>query len=125
MKINAMVDNGDIAGNQTFLTIVIGVCVGVGAAFIIHTVLGVFLSWILIRTGVRVEDLYYAMSRSTWINLLSHGCSILAAVLAGDIVARIEKVRPYMRAGTCGVLMTVFVVLQFCEETSGNVGVRP
>lgn len=101
------------ASSISVFNVVIGLCVGVGAAFIIHTILGILLSWTFVKSGVRMEDLYYAMSYSPLFNLLSHVCSFLAAMFAGGIVSRFERERPYFHAGLVGVLMAVFAAVQF------------
>jgi peptidoglycan/LPS O-acetylase OafA/YrhL len=101
------------ASPSSVFSVVIGLCVGVGAAFIIHTVLGIFLSWMFVKSGFRMEDLYYAMSHSTLFNLLSHACSFLAAMFAGGFVSKFKHERPYFHAGLIGILMFVFAAVQF------------
>jgi hypothetical protein len=90
-----------------------GFIFGTGISFILQTVSGVALSWLLMGTGVRTEDLYSAMAESPVINVWAHILNVAAVMSAGAGSALLRPSNPFMAALLVGGVMLGFVVLQF------------
>jgi hypothetical protein len=99
---------------RPFLWVVLGAfLVGTGLAFVLQTVSGVALSWVLVGSGVRTEDLYSAMAESPGINLWAHLTNVIAVMPAGALVAWLRPTSPIGTGTWVGALMVAFVILQF------------
>ena len=99
---------------RSLLTAVLaGFIVGAGIAFVLHTVSGVALSWLLVGTGVRTEDLYSAMAELPVINVWAHIVNVAAVMLAGAGAAFLKPTNPIVAALLVGAVMLGFVILQF------------
>jgi len=90
-----------------------GFLVGAGIAFVLHTVSGVALSWLLVGTGVRTEDLYSAMAELPVINAWAHLVNVAAMLCAGAGAAFLRPSSPILAALLVGAVMLGFVILQF------------
>ena len=86
---------------------------GTGLAFVLQTVSGVALSWLLVGSGVRTEDLYSAMSDSPAINLWAHLLNVVAVMPAGALIAWLRPRDALVTAAFAGGLMVIFVIVQF------------
>lgn len=104
----------EVNHERSLLTAVLaGFLFGAGISFVLHTVSGVALSWLLVGAGVRTEDLYSAMAEIPLLNAWAHIVNIAAAMLAGAGAAHLRPSNSVAAALWVGVIMLGFVVLQY------------
>ncbi len=84
----------------------------VGLSYVLQTLSGVTLSWMLVHRGVRVEDLYSAMSDSALINALSHTLNAISIAIGGGLSAWLSPGRGVSPAAAVGGLLLCFAVFQ-------------
>jgi hypothetical protein len=108
----ATVDQPD-RGRSLLAVVTAGFLLGTGLAFTVQTLSGVVLTWLLVSSGVRTEDLYSAMAESPGINLWAHLLNVAAVMCAGAATAWLKPEAPIATASWLGGVMVAFVVLQF------------
>jgi hypothetical protein len=97
----------------SLLAVLVGAATGVGAPYLIGSVVYPFLQqWVMARGG-SLEGLASAMTQSTGFNLLSQALSALGGVAAGYVAARLGHFLPVLHAAAAALVMMAAAALLY------------
>jgi hypothetical protein len=102
------VDDGAPHGVNMKVALAAG-CAGLGAAYLVGSLLSPIWQYWLVSTGVPMENLYYAYGAFLPVNVVAHFANALCWILSGYLAARYSASVPQGHAAAATI--PVYVVL--------------
>ena len=93
--------------------ILVSAVIGNGTAYTILLLLGLAYAWVLLLTGVPIQELYAREAQSVGFLAFAHVVGFACLVPGGVWSARISPATPSFTAVMAGLLVSIFAISQF------------